>query len=83
MEKQKRSLVENNTVNFGNYTKTEFLKVFYKYTGDEIKELASKELESVNYFVSIEKEDSNYWKKKQKRLKQIINEKIINKKFAS
>ena len=30
MEKQKISLVENNTVNFGNYTRGEFLKVYYE-----------------------------------------------------
>ena len=74
MEEQKKSLVENNTVNFGNYTKAEFLKVYYEYTTDEIKELARKELQNVMYFVTIELDSSNYWKIKQETLINIINE---------
>ena len=74
MEEQKISLVENNTVNFGNYTKAEFLKVYYEYTNDEIKELARKELQNVMYFVTIELDSSNYWKIKQETLINIINE---------
>jgi len=74
MDNQKISLVENNTVNFGNYTRAEFLKVYYKYTSEEIKELARKELENVIYFVTIELDSSNYWKLKQQKLINIINE---------
>ena len=74
MEKQKISLVENNTVNFGNYTRAEFLKVYYEYPVEAIKDLARKELENVIYFVTIELDSSNYWKLKQQTLINIINE---------
>ncbi len=74
MEKQKISLVENNTVNFGNYTRAEFLKVYYEYPAEAIKDLARKELENVIYFVTIELDSSNYWKLKQETLINIINE---------
>ena len=74
IEKQKISLVENNTVNFGNYTRAEFLKVYYEYPVEAIKDLARKELENVIYFVTIELDSSNYWKLKQQTLINIINE---------
>ena len=74
IEDQKVSLVENNTVNFGNYTRAEFLKVYYEYPIEAIKDLARKELENVIYFVTIELDSSNYWKLKQQTLINIINE---------
>jgi hypothetical protein len=74
MEKQKISLVENNTANFGNYTRGEFLKVYYEYPPEAIKDLARRELENVKYFVTIELDSSNYWKLKEKTLINIINE---------
>ena len=74
MEEQKISLVENNTAHFGNYTRAEFLKVYYEYPVEAIKDLARKELENVIYFVTIELDSSNYWKLKQQTLINIINE---------
>jgi len=74
MQKQKLNLVENSINASGNYTKPEFLKLFWKHTKEEIKELAKVELKIVKEFVTIELEGWSYWKNKEMRLKQIINE---------
>jgi len=74
MQKQKLNLVENSINASGNYTKPEFLKLFWKHTKEEIKELAKVELKIVQELITIELEDWNYWKLKEITLKKIINE---------
>ena len=74
MEKQKLNLVENSINASGNYTKPEFLKLFWKHTKEEIKELARAELKIVQELIEIELEGWNYWKLKEITLKKIINE---------
>ena len=74
MEKQKINLVENSIDTSGNFTKPELMKAFWKYTKEEIKALARVELKIVKEFVTIELEGWSYWKNKEMRLKQIINE---------
>lgn len=74
MQKQKLNLVENSINASGNYTKPEFLKLFWKHTKEEIKELAKAELKIVQELITIELEGWNYWKLKEITLKKIINE---------
>ena len=74
MQKQKLNLVENSINASGNYTKPEFLKLFWKHTKEEIKELARAELKIVQELIEIELQGWNYWKLKEITLKKIINE---------
>ena len=74
MQKQKLNLVENSINASGNYTKPEFLKLFWKHTKEEIKELARAELKIIQELIEIELEGWNYWKLKEITLKKIINE---------